>query len=78
MKVMFVETVEGSGSRGDVKDVKPGYARNYLLPKGLAVPATPHAVERAEELRVAEAERAGDVSSVRSSGTRDLDVFVFV
>ena len=50
MKVMFVETVEGSGSRGDVKDVKPGYARNYLLPKGLAVPATPHAVERAEEL----------------------------
>jgi len=57
VKVMFVETVEGSGSRGDVKDVKPGYARNYLLPKGLAVPATPHAVERAEELRVAEAER---------------------
>ena len=54
---MFVETVEESGSRGDVKDVKPGYARNYLLPKGLAVPATPHAVERAEELRVAEAER---------------------
>ena len=54
---MFVETVEGSGSRGAVKDVKPGYARNYLLPKGLAVPATPHAVERAEELRVAEAER---------------------
>ena len=53
---MFVETVEGAGSRGDVKDVKPGYARNYLLPKGLAVPATPHAVERAAELRVAEAE----------------------
>ena len=51
MKVMFVETVEGSGSMGDVKDVKPGYARNYLLPKGLAVPATPHAVARAEELR---------------------------
>ena len=57
MKVMFVETVEGSGSMGDVKDVKPGYARNYLLPKGLAVPATPHAVARAEELRKQELER---------------------
>jgi len=54
---MFVETVEGSGSMGDVKDVKPGYARNYLLPKGLAVPATPHAVARAEELRKQELER---------------------
>jgi large subunit ribosomal protein L9 len=57
VKVMFVETVEGSGSMGDVKDVKPGYARNYLLPKGLAVPATPHAVARADELRKQELER---------------------
>ena len=41
MKVLFLETVEGSGSRGEVKTVANGYARNFLLPRGFAAPATP-------------------------------------
>lgn len=36
---------------GDVKDVKPGFARNYLLPKQLAVPATQNALQRVERLK---------------------------
>ena len=40
MKVLFLESIEGSASMGEVKDVANGYARNYLLPNGLAVPAT--------------------------------------
>ena len=40
MKVLFLETVEGSGTRGEVKTVTNGYARNYLLPRGLALEAT--------------------------------------
>ena len=57
MKVVFLETVEGSGSMGEVKTVRPGYARNYLLPKGLAAPATPEILARAEKLREIEEER---------------------
>jgi large subunit ribosomal protein L9 len=39
MKVVFLENVEGTAQVGDVKDVKNGFARNYLLPRGLAAPA---------------------------------------
>ncbi len=57
MKVVFLETVEGSGSMGEVRNVANGYARNFLLPRGLAAPATPAVLRRAEELAAIEAER---------------------
>ncbi len=57
MKVVFLETVEGSGAMGEVRDVAPGYARNYLLPRGLAAPATPQVLRRASELAAIEEER---------------------
>jgi large subunit ribosomal protein L9 len=40
MKVVFLEDVEGVAQGGEVKEVKPGCARNYLIPKQLAVIAT--------------------------------------
>ena len=42
---------------GEVKDVAPGYARNYLLPRGFAAPATAQILARAERLREIEEER---------------------
>ena len=57
MKVVFLETVEGSGSMGEVRDVANGYARNYLLPRGFAAPATSTLLRRAEELARIEEER---------------------
>jgi len=57
VKVVFLETVEGSGAMGEVRDVAPGYARNYLLPRGLAAPATPQVLRRASELAAIEEER---------------------
>ena len=57
MKVVFLETVEGSGTRGEVKTVANGYARNYLLPRGLAAAATPTLLRRAETLAAQEEER---------------------
>ncbi|MEE8337950.1 MAG: 50S ribosomal protein L9 [Dehalococcoidia bacterium] len=57
MKVVFLETVEGSGAMGEVRDVANGYARNFLLPRGFAAPATPQLLERAEELAVIEVGR---------------------
>ena len=41
MKVILYEDVDNLGRAGEVVNVKPGYARNYLIPKKLAVPATP-------------------------------------
>jgi large subunit ribosomal protein L9 len=57
VKVVFLETVEGSGAMGEIRDVTNGYARNYLLPRGFAAPATPQLLERASELVVIEGER---------------------
>lgn len=40
MRVIFQADVKGVANKGEVKEVKDGYARNYLVPKGLAVEAT--------------------------------------
>jgi large subunit ribosomal protein L9 len=57
MKVLLIETVDNLGSAGEVKKVAEGYARNFLIPKGLAVPATEGALKQAELRRQAEARR---------------------
>jgi len=46
MKVIFLEDVAGTADAGEVKDVKNGFARNHLLPKGLAAPATVDQLQR--------------------------------
>lgn len=48
MKVILTQTVPGVGEAGTIKDVADGYARNFLLPKGLAVVATRGSVQQAE------------------------------
>lgn len=50
MDVILVKDVEKLGKEGTTVHVKPGYARNYLLPRGLALPATPEH-QRALEAR---------------------------
>ena len=59
MRVILVEPVADLGRAGDVKEVAPGYARNYLLPRGLAVPGTRHQMKRLQRLR-GEAEVAAE------------------
>jgi large subunit ribosomal protein L9 len=49
MKVILNDHVEHLGERGDAVTVKPGYARNYLFPQGLAYPDTPGNRRRFEE-----------------------------
>ena len=47
MKVVFLKDVSAKGKRGDIKEVADGYARHFLLPRGLALPATPAAIKMA-------------------------------
>jgi large subunit ribosomal protein L9 len=51
MKVLLRSDITGVGRRGDIITVSSGHARNYLLPKGLAVEATQGAVSQAEVMR---------------------------
>ena len=55
MEVILLQDVEHVGLKGDVVDVKRGYARNFLLPRRLAEPATPG---RLAHVRRIEADRA--------------------
>ena len=57
MKVILTRDVPNLGQAGDVKDTATGYARNYLIPKGLAVKATAGAVKEFERRRDTEAHR---------------------
>lgn len=45
MKVVFLKDVSTKGKRGEIRDVANGYARNFLFPRGLAMPATAGAVK---------------------------------
>ena len=61
MKVLFLQDVRRTARAGDVKEVKNGFARNYLLPQGYAVHATDHELQRASKLReLAEGRRLSD------------------
>lgn len=73
MKVVFVQDVPDVAMAGDVKEVKRGHARNYLFPKGFAVPATPDELSRVEARRRAAAKRRDEVLSEARGAAGVLD-----
>jgi large subunit ribosomal protein L9 len=60
MKLILTAEVDHLGSAGDTVEVKDGYGRNYLLPRGLAIVASRGAERQADEIR-----RAREVKTVR-------------
>ena len=58
MKVILSKDVAGTGKAGEVKDVADGYARNYLIPRKLAIPASAGALKGVEQKKAAESARA--------------------
>lgn len=60
MQVLLVKDVPGIGRAGQTKNVADGHARNYLLPRGLAVIATTGAVKQAEALKLSAAKREAE------------------
>ncbi len=60
MKVIFTVDVKGQGKKGEMKEVSSGYARNYLIPRGLAAEATAdtlNALKLKEKAKAAQAAR---------------------
>jgi large subunit ribosomal protein L9 len=57
MKVVLTQDVKGTGKAGETKDVADGYARNYLIPRKMAQPATRGAEERVERQKATAVQR---------------------
>ena len=64
MNILFLKDLLPTARAGDVRSVKPGFARNYLIPNGLAVLATEETLKRATKLR-------GEAEVRRSEETKD-------
>jgi large subunit ribosomal protein L9 len=75
MEVILREDVQHLGAAGDVVKVKDGYARNYLLPKGLAYPATDANKKKIayEAQRIAK-QRAAEKGAAETEATRITEV----
>jgi large subunit ribosomal protein L9 len=70
-QAILLEDVEQLGQRGEPVDVSPGYLRNYLIPRKLAAPATPGALEQAQR-RQAEIEKAEKARAEREEQAASL------
>jgi len=70
MEVILLEKVANLGDLGDRVKVKPGYGRNYLIPKGKAAPATPENIEKFEAMR-AELEKAQAEALARAQARKE-------
>ena len=69
MRVVFLDDVPGVALGGEVKEVKNGFARNYLIPQNLAVAATRDALQRVENLgQQAEVKRLKTLKDMKALG----------
>jgi large subunit ribosomal protein L9 len=73
VKVILRDDVSGLGKRGDIVEVSKGYVRNFLEPRGLAIPATAGAQQQAEAMR-----RSRDVKDARNRESAEQVATVLV
>lgn len=84
MKVILIEHIENLGAKGEVVNVKRGYARNYLIPRAYAIYATPQNMKRLsliqEELKASEEKKLAElkllaekIASVKLTFIRKVD-----
>ena len=72
MKVILLTDVKGVGRKGDKKEVADGYAGNFLVPRGLAAPATSGVVRGVEEAKAVERKKSVRARSRARSVARTL------
>lgn len=73
MEVVLKKDVDGLGKYGDIKDVKDGYARNFLIPKGFAVMATEEARASVEKQREKYEKERADFIKKAETEKKDLE-----
>ena len=78
MKVLLIKDVYKLGRAGDVKRVADGFGRNYLLPQGLAVLATPGALKQAERIREEASARRQELNQEMSGVAEKIDGMLLV
>jgi len=72
MRIILQENVEKLGTRGEIVDVSEGYARNYLLPRKLAIPATEGNTKRLEQIRASLAKKEASEKGLAESLANQL------
>ncbi len=73
MKVILKQDVKGSGKRGDILDVSDGYAKNYLLKRGLAEIATSSGINEIEQKRTADAYHKAETEKALKERAAELN-----
>ncbi|MFH1236103.1 MAG: 50S ribosomal protein L9 [Parcubacteria group bacterium] len=73
MKVIFLKNIIGTAKKYDVKDVKEGFARNHLLPHGIAVAATPEQMRFIKLQRESIASASSDVEATARSLSKKFE-----
>lgn len=63
IQVVLQEDIRKLGSSGDLVEVAPGYARNFLFPRGMAVRTTPGVLKQVERRREAERQRLAQIKA---------------
>ena len=79
MKVIFQQDVRGQGKKGEMKEVSEGYARNYLLPRKLAVEANKdnmNALALKEKARKAQEQREREAAEANARRLKDVVVTI--
>jgi large subunit ribosomal protein L9 len=75
MEVLLIQDVDNLGYAGDVKQVKNGFGRNYLLPQRLAILATPGSLKQSETIRrTAEKHRAQELEDAKAIANQIADL----
>lgn len=77
MEVILLEKIENLGALGDRVNVKPGYGRNYLIPKGKAAPATAENIAEFEARRAELEKQAGEALAAAEARREQLADRIF-
>jgi large subunit ribosomal protein L9 len=77
MKVILLDDVAKVGRRGEVRDVSDGYARNFLIPKKLALTATPGNLKGLDHIKRQQEAKAGRIKSDADGLRERIEALVF-
>jgi large subunit ribosomal protein L9 len=77
MKVILLDDVTKVGRRGEVRDVSDGYARNYLIPKKLALSATAGNLKNLEHIKTQQEAKAGRIKEDAEALQARIEALVF-